>query len=238
MSQVQGAGLKARTIAAMLAATLVVAAIGVAAWWGYGAVLAQPVKHVSFAGEVDRLHRPDLEALAQAIQAAPAGGASLESIREAARRVPWVREVSVRRQFPDTIQITLQAHEAFAHWNDGQLVSRRGEVFTAEDTPALPQFRGPDGSAAAMVAQFAPLANALAPLASAIAELRLSPRGAWQVVLESGLSVDLGHDDIVPRAERFAAAWPQATARVQKIRYADLRYPNGFALGSDPIRKK
>jgi cell division protein FtsQ len=68
------------------------------------------------------------------------------------------------------------------------------------------------------------------PLGSAVREVHVSPRGAWDVVLESGLRLVLGHEDIVPRARRFAAAWPQLGARGVDTKYADLRYPNGFAL--------
>jgi cell division protein FtsQ len=68
------------------------------------------------------------------------------------------------------------------------------------------------------------------PLGSPLAELKLSPRGAWQVVLESGLVLELGRIDRVARLERFAAAWPRLALHDPAPRYADLRYPNGFAL--------
>ena len=37
-----------------------------------------------------------------------------------------------------------------------------------------------------------------------------------------------GGFDVVARIDRFAAAWPQLAQGAP--RYADLRYPNGFAL--------
>jgi cell division protein FtsQ len=64
----------------------------------------------------------------------------------------------------------------------------------------------------------------------AVAELRLTPRGAWHAVLDSGLSVALGRGEWGPRAARFAAAWPQLAEEARSATYADLRYPGGFAL--------
>jgi cell division septal protein FtsQ len=45
--------------------------------------------------------------------------------------------------------------------------------------------------------------------------------------------LELGRTDMNARAQRFVAAWPQASAHVAETRYADLRYPNGFALRSN-----
>jgi cell division protein FtsQ len=81
-----------------------------------------------------------------------------------------------------------------------------------------------------MVRQYPAMVAALAPLESAIAELRLSPRGAWQVKLASGLELELGRGDVEPRLARFVSAWPHLVARGVAPQHADLRYPNGFAL--------
>lgn len=223
-----------RRIVAGIGAVAVVAALAATGWHGYRAILEQPVKRVVFAGDLDRLPHDELDALSQAIQSAPSGSVTLATVREAAKRVPWVREVTVRRQFPDAVEITFQAHEAFARWNDNQLVSPLGEAFDAEDAAQLPRLRGPEGTGAAVIAEYRALLPVLAPLASPIAELRLSARGAWQVLLESGLVLELGRADTPARARRLAAAWPQVAARAEQARYADLRYPNGFVLGTGP----
>jgi len=39
------------------------------------------------------------------------------------------------------------------------------------------------------------------------------------------------------RVKRFVAAWPQVTEQVGKqVEYADLRYPNGFAIRAANVR--
>jgi cell division protein FtsQ len=210
------------------AAAVVVGTLAALGWQGYSAVMTQPFKRVVFAGDLDRLPHADLEALSRSVQSAERP--SLAAVRDAARRVPWVREAMVRRQFPDAVEITFQAHEAFARWNDRELVSRAGEVFAAEGAGKLPRLRGPDGSAAVLVAELPEFVAALQPLGSPVAELRLSKRGAWEVLLESGLAVELGRGDWKPRALRFATAWPGLAEDARAARYADLRYPNGFAL--------
>jgi len=220
-----GTGL-VRRILVMFAGLVAAAALLLGGWLGYRELVSQPVKRVVFTGDVERLPHADLDALTRAIQsnASP----SLASIREAARRVPWVREASVRREFPDAVVIAFESHQAVARWDDARLVSTTGEVFTATDAGKLPRLRGPEGAAAEMLREYTALAKAVAPLADPISELRLSRRGAWALVLESGLTLQLGRGSAVSRLERFAAAWPQVSAA--KPDYVDLRYPNGFAL--------
>ena len=223
------AAMRSRILPA-IAALIVLASIAAGAWYGFDAISSQPIGNVVFAGGSKRIARADLDAFALSVQGASASGAALAAVREAARKIPWVRDASVRRRFPDSVEITLEAHEPLARWSEGALVSTAGEVFSAQYEGFLPRFKGPEGAAAQMVREFPAIRGAVEPLASAITEIRLSPRGAWQVVLESGLTLDLGRGDIHPRLVRFIAAWPQLPAQGVETRHADLRYANGFAM--------
>jgi len=217
-----------RRIVSAIAAGIVALAIAWTAWYGYRDVASQPIRHVAFAGDVDRLDPADLASFEQWVLAAPTS--SMEAIRTAARQVPWVREATVRREYPDAVEIRLQAHTAFARWNEHDLVSDRGAVFTAGDPGKLPRLRGPEGSAARMVAEYPLVAAELAPLGSPVRELVLTARGGWHATLDSGLVIALGRGDWKPRAQRLAAAWPKLSEDLRASEYADLRYPGGFAL--------
>ena len=56
----------------------------------------------------------------------------LSDARASLSRVPWVRDVALRRAWPLRLEISVSEHEPLARWNEGTLVSQRGEVFTAE----------------------------------------------------------------------------------------------------------
>src|SRR5262249_13598437 len=87
----------ARRVMTATAATIAVAALAGAAWYAFGAISAQPIERVTFAGDMNRIAPGDLENFARAVVGGGEGSASLEAIRESARKIPWVRDASVRR---------------------------------------------------------------------------------------------------------------------------------------------
>jgi cell division protein FtsQ len=215
-----------RVASAIAAAALLAASL----WYGYDLLARRPIANVRFTGETARVPVADLDRLAAGLRGREAREITLPAVRDAVKRLPWVRECAVRRVFPATLDVVIEAHVPLARWDETRLVSVRGEVFAAQYDGALPRFSGPEGTAAEMAATWKGIVDAAAALASPVAELRLSERRAWQAKLASGLTVELGRREIEARLARFAAAWPRIAAEAGAATHADLRYPNGFAL--------
>lgn len=229
------AAARALRAAGGLAALALVAGLG---WAGWDLLARRPIVVVDFRGDTRRVPAGELDRLAAGLRGRAAREVALPAVREAVNRLPWVRDCSVRRRFPDALEVTIEAHAPLARWDDATLVSVRGEVFAAAYDGELPRFTGPEGTAAEMAAAWTRLREAAAPLASPVLELRLTPRRAWQARLASGLTIELGREDIVARLARFAALWPQLDEAAAAATHADLRYPNGFALrGVAPAQK-
>ena len=65
-----------------------------------------------------------------------------------------------------------------------------------------------------------------------IAALRLDERGAWELDLDSGVTVRLGRRQVDERIDRFIRTASQVIAhRMTEVTYVDMRYSNGFAIG-------
>jgi len=61
--------------------------------------------------------------------------------------------------------------------------------------------------------------------------LALTPRRAWQITTNNGIVIELGRVDMQQRLEKFASVYNSTIVGLnKKISYADLRYPNGFAV--------
>jgi len=210
-----------------IAAAALLAAAG---WYGYDLLARRPIEAIRFTGDTARVPAADLERLAAGLRGREAREVALPAVREAVKRLPWVRECAVRRMLAGTLEVAIEAHAPLARWGEDRLVSDRGEIFAAQFEGPLPLFSGPEGTAPEMAAAWARIRQAAAPLAIPVVEIRLSERRAWQARLASGLAIELGRGEIEVRLARFAAAWPQLAAEDRAATRADLRYPNGFAL--------
>jgi len=155
----------------------------------------------------------------------------LVKARDAFEKLPWARKVSVRRRWPDKLEVVIEEHQALARWSTVALVNKQGELFHAASGSDLPVFYGPNDGVIEVASQYDAFNNVLKTAGLEIANLALTPRRAWQITTSSGMVIELGRVDMQPRLEKFANAYASTLAGLnKKISYADLRYPNGFAL--------
>ncbi|MBA4141504.1 MAG: FtsQ-type POTRA domain-containing protein [Nitrosospira sp.] len=189
--------------------------------------------HVGGSEANGRLRHVTREQIAGIVQSEVRGNfftVDLEAVRNAFKKLPWVRIAAVRRVWPQGLEVTLEEHVALASWGSNALVNVHGEVFNAAPDERLPLFEGPEGSSLEMARQHAVFNTLLEPLQQNIKEMNLSARRAWRLRLESGMVLELGREQMEPRLERYVLVHGRSSAFLaQQLSYVDLRYPGGFA---------
>jgi cell division protein FtsQ len=156
----------------------------------------------------------------------------IERLRQSLEKLPWVRSVTIRREFPDRLAVQLEEHRALARWNGSALVNMQGEVFSAYTEQILPDFIGQKDDSGEVAQRYGEFSRQLAALNLQVAQLALSPRHAWQLRLSSGMVLELGREEMQQRLARFVAVYPYSlAAQAGSVRYVDMRYRNGFAVG-------
>lgn len=155
----------------------------------------------------------------------------LARTQSAFQKLPWVRAVAVRRQWPDRLDVVIEEHQALARWNNSALVNTRGEIFAAASGENLPTFNGPDGTAREIAEYYAKFTAFLAPLGIRPQRVSLSARHAWQISLQNDTVLELGRREVLPRLKKFVRVYPRTLGQLKfPVEYVDLRYPNGFAV--------
>lgn len=156
----------------------------------------------------------------------------MEATRAAFRKLPWVCNASVRRIWPQSLEVVLEEHVALARWGSSALVNTHGEVFNAaSDDEKLPVFEGPAESSHDMARQYIAFNKLLRPLQQNIEQINLSARRAWRVHLDNGSVLELGREQMETRLGRYVLVHDVSIANLnQQLSYVDLRYPNGFAV--------
>ncbi|VVC76341.1 Cell division protein FtsQ [Aquicella siphonis] len=192
-----------------------------------------PIKTVRVFG-VNRVNNEEVRSLLLPLVSRGFFTVNVEYIRDRLSQMPWVSELYVRRIWPDQIEVKLVEKKPAARWNNESLLSEAGEVFTPprETYPAnLPDFIGPSGQQIFMLKYFNDINRLLFPLHAKISHLELTPYFTWKLTLDNGITMQIGHKDILTRLSHFVKVYPKIVgARATEVDYIDLRYPNGMAV--------
>jgi cell division protein FtsQ len=117
--------------------------------------------------------------------------------------IPWIAEATVRKLYPDRLQITVTEREAFALWQfDGKVsvIAADGTVLAAKVEPrfaALPFVVG--RGAAARARDFLALLDAQPAIRDSVRAVIFVAERRWNLRLKNGIDVRLPEND-VPRA--------------------------------------
>jgi cell division protein FtsQ len=198
-------------------------------------LLDQPIEAVQIHGTFQRVPAVRIEAALADYLDEGFLSLNLRDVRDSLTAIPWVAKVTIRREWPGVLDITVTEEQAAARWGKSGLLNTRGELFVNDAThlPAeLPRLEGPAGSEKAVAQRYFELQKRLEQRGLNITILSLNERGAWAMRLSSGFDVRLGSAGIDDRTERFFRALDQILAeQSDKVAYIDMRYTNGFAIG-------
>lgn len=155
----------------------------------------------------------------------------IERLRNSFEKLPWVRRADVRRQWPDRVDVVIEEHKPLARWGTDALVNTQGEVFHAAYESPLPTLSGPIGTSREVAIQYDIFRRNFSAIGREPLQVHLSPRRAWQVRLDNGLTLEVGREQVDARMARFLSAYAQTIAPLgRRADSVDLRYSNGFAV--------
>lgn len=192
------------------------------------------VNSVRVAGEFKHVSRHALEQVVADQITKGFFEVDVEAVRAASRALPWVREASVRRVWPDSLHVAIVEREPVARWNDESLMEADGSLFQPHgkvDELQLPRLFGPAQSEQEVLAAHTRFRTVLGPLGGGIESLRLLDRGGWRLGLANGTTIVLAEGQDAATLKRFArAAAKEIAEHLDQIEQVDLRYAGGFAV--------
>src|SRR4051812_45361327 len=104
-----------------LAAALVVLATAALSWSALSSFVRQPAfafHEVALTSPLQRANPAHIEAAIRSEFYGTFFTMDLDKSRAALAKVPWVRKVAMRRQWPARLEVTIEEYVPFARWND------------------------------------------------------------------------------------------------------------------------
>lgn len=190
-----------------------------------------PLREVKINGQLTHVNREQIKLIVAKHLKGNFFTLDLIKARDSFQKLPWAREVSVRRRWPDQLEVSIEEHQALARWGNVALVNTHGELFQAATDAELPVFYGPADGVMEVTKSYGSYSQILNKANIKIAQVTLSPRRAWEIKTDQGLTIALGRTEMDARLNKFAGAYQSTLSRLNvQVTYADLRYPNGFAV--------
>ena len=199
-----------------------------------------PVSVINISGEMPYTIKDDIEQAMASIDLGNFFNVSVDDVQQKIAKLPWVYSVSVRKQWPNILNVYVVDQTPIARWNGDFFLNQEGKAFQANADRVkhmLPAFFGPEGSEILALENFINLNDLLGFSQLSIDELVLTERFAWQLTLNDGVLLNLGRENRVERIQRFMDIYPQIKRNAQKeqsVDYVDLRYDTGLAVGWKP----
>ncbi|WP_445494526.1 cell division protein FtsQ [Photorhabdus sp. SF281] len=161
-------------------------------------------------------------------------------IQQHIERMPWIRQVTVRKQWPDELRIHLVEYVPYARWNDSQMLDAEGLVFSIpvewKAKGSFPMLYGPQGSEKEVLDGYRAMAKLLAANKLKLKVAVMTARRSWQLTLDNDIRLKLGRMDTTGRIKRFIELYPLLQQNTEKrVDYVDLRYNSGAAVGWAPL---
>lgn len=206
-----------------------------------GKFFDRPLEDVRIKGDFTYIN---IEHMASLVEQQIVGGVlmtDLQHIQATLLAQPWVKEASVRRQWPDHLEVWLTERVPVAKFNDA-LLSSDINVFRPDTNSyslSLPQLTGSPGSEVQIWEQYQWLQEALREDGLEVAALHREDRGAWDVTLRADSEVHLyfGRRDLELKIERFLVLYRnQLKERMGEIERIDLRYTHGVAVSWKQVK--
>ena len=190
-----------------------------------------PLRELRVEGELKHVTREQVKLIASHYLQGNFFTVNLVKTREAFQKLPWARNVSVRRRWPNRLEVVIEEHEELARWGNIALVNTHGELFHAASDAELPVFYGPGDGVKEVAEHYGSFNELIKPIGLKVKEMTLTPRRSWQLTTNTGTVIALGRDEMDMRLNRFVGVYSKTLGSVKgNLTYVDLRYPNGFAV--------
>ena len=168
----------------------------------------------------------------------------ISKIRDTLKEIPWVKDVSVKREWPNRLKIFLYLHKPVALWGEQEVLSQDGVIFeenqaVAESEGELPHIYGLPELSAKIYQQYLDFDKICQPRELKIVSLTLTPMSGWFLVFKNSESktvevVFKGSDTnqaMSLRLERILNMMPQMKDHLgTHPRKIDARYTKGVAV--------
>ena len=193
-----------------------------------------PIKNVT-SSELINVNKDDISKAVKYLYSKSFFDIDLNYLKNKLEKIEWVRKINVRRSYPNEIIIDIEEHTPILIWNNKMYINMYGEKFNVSKIDKNIPLLISDESRINEVFTYFKLFNeklSSRKLDFKITKIMENEIRSLTISLSSGINIQLGSKDIDIKIPLFFEIYKSLNTRdLNKIRYIDMRYSNGFSVG-------
>ena len=215
----------------LLLAMLVTLMVGAVSLYRY---IDRPLEHIAVISPYQRVAQDEIKVLAGDITSGGFLSLDLSVVRQRLEAHPWIASASVRREWPNRLQLRIVEEVPIARWRDSGFLNRSGVALKAADNSTLsnlPHLVGEEGHSRMVMSEFRDISELMFSQGLKVVAFSIDAHDTRSLTLASGHEVVLGRSDVIAKVRRFLTIWQgELASRQQEINAIDARYDNGVAV--------
>ena len=193
-----------------------------------------PIKKVT-SSELINVNKDDISKAVKYLYSKSFFDIDLNHLKNKLEKIEWVRKINVRRSYPNEIIIDIEEHTPILRWNNKMYINKYGEKFNASKIDkSIPILISDESRINEVFAYFKLFNEKLSSrkLDFKITKIMENEIRSLAISLSSGINIQLGSKDVNNKIPLFFEIYKSLNTRdLNKIRYIDMRYSNGFSVG-------
>ena len=202
--------------------------------WLYHDARLFPIQVVKIYGELPIGSKPTIKSIINKVGHKSFFALDIQQLQHQLDQLAWLKSVTVRRVWPNTLIIHCQMYQPIAIWNGSALLMSNLSIYIAKGmvVPAnLPRFTAKQNQVKVVYQMFQKMNDILAAIGLNISEVALNNDYEWQVTLSNGVVLLLDRDHALDEMKRLARVYPKVfQSKHVPPKQIDMRYQHGMAV--------
>ena len=193
-----------------------------------------PIKNIT-SSELINVNKDDISKNVKYLYSKSFFDIDLNYLKNKLEKIEWIRKINVRRSYPNEIIIDIEEHTPILIWNNKMYINIYGEKFNVSKIDKnIPMLISDESRINEVFAYFKLFNEKLSSrkLDFKITKIMENEIRSLTISLSSGINIQLGSKDVNNKILLFFEIYKSLNTRdLNKIRYIDMRYSNGFSVG-------
>ena len=156
-------------------------------------------------------------------------------LKEEIEKIDWVSIANIKRIYPSEVKITITEHSPVAIWNNDYYLNDKGKIFLANKIEGnFPLIISNSNRNNILFEYFSLFSKGALEnkINEKVKKIEENDIRSLSITLMSNITIMLGSKNINEKIGIFFKAYKTLNSSdLKKIRYIDMRYSNGFAIG-------